>query len=66
MAEPQTNGNGNGCYLLIGVDKIPIARSLAEALQELMVMQKNRTGKITLNLKNGGVSAVELNTIFVE
>ncbi len=47
-------------------EKFPIARSLAEALQELIVFQKNKTGTITLHVKNGGLSAAEVKTIFVE
>lgn len=66
MAEPSTNGNGNGCYVLMAGEKFPIARSLAEALQELIVFQKNKTGTITLHVKNGGLSAAEVKTIFVE
>lgn len=68
MAEPSTNGNGNGngCYVLIGAEKFPIKKSLAEALQALVVRQENQTGEITIHIKSGGVSSVQLKTVWVE
>ena len=66
MADQPTNGNGNGCYLLVGSEKIPIKRSLAEALQALICKQDNQTGQVLIHVKQGGVSAVELKTVWVE
>lgn len=64
MADESTNGNG--CYLVVGAVKFPIKKSLAEALQALIVKQDNQTGQVLIHVKNGGVSAVELKTVWVE
>lgn len=57
----------NGCYLLLfDGTKYPIARSLALALQRIISEQKNKTGNFTVHVKNGGVSAVSVNTLFME
>lgn len=58
MAE-SSNGNGNGCYLVSGAEKIAIKRSLFIAIKEVLVDQKNQTGSITFHLKSGGISIVE-------
>lgn len=66
MAESFTNGNGNGCYVLIGEKKIPIKKSLAQAIEALILKQENETGRIVIDVKSGGVSAVRLETVWVE
>jgi hypothetical protein len=66
MAE-SSNGNGTGCYVLIGAEKkFSIARSLAEALEELICNQKTKTGTLTIFIKSGGVSGAEVKSVFVE
>lgn len=63
MPEP----SANGCYVLTNDGKkFPITRSLAQALDQLINSQENKTGQILIHLKNGGVSAVELKTVWVE
>ena len=63
---PDVNQNGNGCYVLMGDKKFPIKKSLASALEQLIKSQENQTGKIIIHVKSGGVSAVQLETIWVE
>jgi len=63
MAE---SSNGNGCYILMGEKKIPIKKSLAQALEALVMKQENETGRIIIDVKSGGVSAVRLETVWVE
>jgi hypothetical protein len=58
--------NGNGAYLVIGNEKFPIKNSLAQALQALVLKQENETGRIIIDIKSGGVSAVRLETVWVE
>jgi len=67
MAESSNgNGNGNGCYVLIGGEKFPIKQSLAQAIRALVLKQDNETGRIIIDVKSGGVSAVRLETVWVE
>lgn len=57
----------NGCYVLTNEGKkFPISRSLARALEKIVVEQKNATGAFTIHMKSGGVAAVEVKTMFVE
>lgn len=55
----------NGCYVLTSEgEKFPISRSLARAIQRVIADQKNQNGSITIHLKSGGVSSVEVKTVY--
>lgn len=61
------DSNNNGCYVLThDGKKFPISRSLARALERIVVEQKTQTGAFTIHLKSGGVAAVEVKTMFVD
>ena len=65
MADAQSNGNGNGVYLVFAKEgrKIALSRSLACAIEKVLE-QKNQTGTISLHLKNGGIASIESRTTF--